>query len=78
MTSVSFFSGAVLSWIKQMALMNSTGNDLNPTTAVDSSGNVYTANVNPGTISKITAAGSVTQTWADLGVLSGVNALVVK
>jgi hypothetical protein len=55
-------SGAV-QWIKEQAVMNTTGFDYNPSIAVDLTGNVYVAYYTGGTVSG--------------GVLSGSNDIVV-
>jgi hypothetical protein len=45
-------------WIKQQAIMNTTGADTAPTIAIDSSGNIYVSYVTDGTVSGGTNFGS--------------------
>ena len=41
----------VVQWIREQAVMNSTGTDISPTIGVDTSGNIYVAYISSGTVS---------------------------
>jgi hypothetical protein len=55
--NLEFFSGAMLSWIKQMGAMNSTGTDSSPSVSIDIQGNMYVSYTVNGTISGGTRTG---------------------